>query len=76
MKLLTYEEAGAELGVHPLHVRRIMKRYPKLIQPIVQGYNRIRLDQAQVKSVKAARQRDAVKARASAQRALRKGGAR
>jgi hypothetical protein len=54
------------LGVHPLHVRRVFKRYPNLIQPIVLGYNQIRFRFDQVKRVKVARHRDALKSRSHA----------
>lgn len=58
MKELTYEEAGAELKVHPYHVRRIAKKYPKLISKVVYGYNNIRLV-FDPEKVNAARRRDA-----------------
>ncbi len=61
MKELTYEEAGEVLGVHPYHVRRIVRRYPNIIQPVVYGYNNIKFRLDQVKRVKVQRQRDAVK---------------
>ena len=61
MKELTYIEVGAELKVHPLHVRRIVKKYPRLIQPIVHGYNRVAFRFDQVKRVKLARERDGAK---------------
>jgi hypothetical protein len=60
MKELTYKEAGAELGVHPVHVRRIANKYPKLITKVVHGYNNIRLV-FDVQKVNQARQRDAEK---------------
>jgi hypothetical protein len=72
MKELTYDEVGQELGVHPYHVRRIAKRYPKILKPIVHGYNNIRFSFDQVKQVKVARQRDAVRSRDHASRSLRR----
>ena len=65
MKQLTYPQVGAELGVHPNHVRRIIKdpRLSPLIQPIVSGYNKITFRRDQVLKVKAARRRAAVESR-------------
>ena len=59
MKQLTYLEVGAELGVHPYHVRRIIKRYPRLIKPIVEGYNRVSFKLSHVRAVKRQRRLEA-----------------
>jgi hypothetical protein len=77
MKELTYTEVGKELGVHPYHVRRIARRYPKIMRPIVHGYNRITFRFTDVQRVKRQRERDAIKA-FNHQRKLRRvnGGAR
>lgn len=63
MKELSYAEVGAELQVHPYHVRRIIrdKRYSAIITPIVRGYNRITFRFDQVQRLKRQRQREALK---------------
>jgi hypothetical protein len=71
MTELTYIEVGKELQVHPYHVRRIVKKHPRLIQPIVRGYNRITFRLSDVKKLKKLRQQDAVKARHSAIKKIR-----
>lgn len=71
-KELTYIEVGAELGVHPYHVRRLVRKHPRIIRPIVHGYNRITFRIGDVKKLKAIRQSDAIKSRQAAIKKMRK----
>lgn len=71
-KELTYSEVGAELGVHPYHVRRLVRRHPRIIRPIVHGYNRITFRLGDVKKLKKIRAFEAVQSRASAIKKLRR----